>query len=339
MKNETRLAFNGLLQRQAELNGIPSAGNAFAVTPSVQQTLETKVQESSEFLTKINIVPVDELKGEKLGIGITSPIAGRTNTDNADRQTRSVESVDSKGFECVKTDYDTHIKYGTLDAWAKFKDFQIRVRDAIVRRQALDRIMIGFNGTSVAATTDRNANPLLQDVNIGWLEHIRQDAPTKVLKEGDTAGKIVVGTGAGADFKSLDALVFDCYRTMLDPWFTEDGGLVAITGRGLMHDKLFPLVSKPEAPTEMLAADIVRSQARLGSLPAVSLPFFPPNAILVTRLDNLSIYWQESGRRRHIFDNPRRNRIENFESSNDAFVVEDYGLCTLIENIELQPED
>lgn len=70
----------------------------------------------------------------------------------------------------LKTDYDTTIGYAQLDAWAKFPDFQTRIRDAIVTRQGLDRIMVGFNGTSAAPNTDRNANPLLQDVNIGWLE-------------------------------------------------------------------------------------------------------------------------------------------------------------------------
>lgn len=333
MKNDTRLVFNGLLKRQAELNGVPSAEVAFNVTPSIQQTLETKVQESSEFLGKVNIIGVRELKGEKLGLGVSGPIASRTNTENADRQTRSVETLDNKGYECAKTNYDTHIRYATLDAWAKFPDFQTRVRDVIVKRQALDRIMIGWNGTSVAADTNRTTNPLLQDVNIGWLEHIRDDAPARVMDEGAAAGKITVG--AAGDYKNLDALVYDAYRTLLDPWYTEDGGLVAITGRALMHDKLFPLVSEPDAPTEMLAADIVRSQRRLGGLPGVSVPYFPPNAILVTRYDNLSIYWQESARRRHILDNPKRDRIENYESSNDAFVVEDYGLCALIENIEL----
>ena len=44
----------------------------------------------------------------------------------------------------------------------------------------------------------------------------------------------------------------------------------------------------------------------------------PPNALLITRLDNLSIYWQEDTRRRSVIDNPKRDRIENFESVNEA---------------------
>jgi P2 family phage major capsid protein len=333
MQNATRLVFNQWLARLSELSGVPSAREQFAIAPTVQQTLETKLQESSDFLKSVNIIGVKELKGEKLGLGISGPIASRTNTDKADRSPRSVETLDALGYECAKTDYDTFIKYAILDAWAKFPDFQTRVRDLILKRQALDRIMIGFNGESVAATTDLAANPLLQDVNIGWLKHIKTDAPTRVMDHGAAAGKVTVGPEG--DYKNLDALVYDTFNTLLEPWYREDGGLVAIVGRNLMHDKLFPLVSDPAAPTEMLAADIVRSQRRLGGLPGVTVPYFPANKVLITRLDNLSIYWQESARRRTVVDNPKRDRIENYESSNDAFVVEDYGLTALVENIEI----
>ncbi len=54
MRNDTRLVFNQYMGRQAELNSVPSAGQSFTVNPSVQQTLETKVQESSDFLRSIN---------------------------------------------------------------------------------------------------------------------------------------------------------------------------------------------------------------------------------------------------------------------------------------------
>lgn len=38
-------------------------------------------------------------------------------------------------------------------------------------------------------------------------------------------------------------------------------------------------------------------------------------------------------------DNPKRERIENFESVNEAYVVEDYQCTALIENIQiLEPE-
>ncbi|MDP1978304.1 P2 family phage major capsid protein, partial [Undibacterium sp.] len=74
MRNNTRLAFNSLLARLSELNGVDDATKTFSIAPTVQQKLETKIQESSEFLSKINIIGVTEMEGEKLHLGITSPV-------------------------------------------------------------------------------------------------------------------------------------------------------------------------------------------------------------------------------------------------------------------------
>ncbi|MGS0744013.1 phage major capsid protein, P2 family [Glaciimonas sp. GG7] len=335
MKKPTRIAFDNYTVRLQQLNDTASAAATFSVAPSIQQKLETKMQESSEFLSKINIIGVTEQEGEKLGLGISGPVASRTDTANKDRETRDLSTLDGHKYRCEKTNFDTHIRYVTLDAWAKFPDFQSRIANAILTRQALDRMVIGFNGVSIAADTDIAKHPMLQDVNIGWLEHMRRQAPERVMKEGNTPGKIMVGTGG--DYVNLDAAVYDAIN-LLDPWYQKDNGLVAIVGRTLMHDKYFPLINTNQAPTETLAADIVISQKRLGGLQAISVPYFPDNAILITRFDNLSIYWQESARRRRVEDNVKRDRIENYESSNDAYVIEDFGLGALIENIELVKE-
>lgn len=334
MRNDTRQLFNGYMGQQAQLNGVANAATKFNVSPTVQQKLESKLQESSDFLSRINVVGVPELKGEKLGLGISGTIASRTDTSGTGtRKTQDATSLTAGGYECMKTDYDTHLRYATLDSWAKFKDFQARISAQVLQRCALDRITIGWNGLQAAANTNREQYPLLQDVNIGWLQKIRAEAADRVLKDGAQAGKIVVGEGG--DYPHLDALVYDAYKTLLDPWFQDDPQLVAIVGRDLMHDKMFPLVAKNDAPTERLAADIVISQRRLGGLPAMAVPFFPAGKVLVTRLDNLSIYFQDGARRRAVVDKPDRDRIEVYESSNDAFVVEDYGMCALVEGIEI----
>lgn len=332
MHPDTRRALNAYYAQLATLNGVASVHEQFTVTPSVQQKLESKIQESSAFLGRINIIGVREMQGDKLGLGVTGPIASRTDTNTKDRATRDVHALDERRYTCVQTNYDTHLRYATIDAWAKFPDFQARVRDAIVTRQALDRMLIGFNGTSAAVETDLATNPLLQDVNIGWLKHIETDAAARVLTGGATAGTVKVG--ATGDYKNLDALVFDNIQ-LLDPWFREDPGLVAVIGRDLLHDKYFPLVNTANPPTEQIAADLVISQKRVGGLQGVTVPFFPAGTIMITRLDNLSIYYQDSARRRNLLDNPKRDRIENYESSNDAFVVEELGAVALVKNIAL----
>lgn len=334
MRNETRRLYNAYLDQVAKLNGVESAAEKFTVEPSVQQTLETKIQESSEFLGRVNMVGVAEQMGDKIGLGVSGPIASTTNTTTTDRATRDVTVMDEQGYVCTQTNFDTHLTYAKIDAWAKFQDFQTRIRDAILRRQALDRIMVGFNGTSRQATSDFGTNQLLQDVNIGWLQKYRTHASDRVLAEVVAeSGKVTVG--ATGDYKNLDALVFDAINNMIEPWYQEDGGLVAIMSRDLLADKYFPLINTANPPSEQAALDMVISQKRVGGVQAVRVPYMPAGKIFITSLENLSIYWQEGARRRTVVDNAKRDRIENYESSNEAYVIEDYGFGCLVENIEL----
>ncbi|MGK3111811.1 phage major capsid protein, P2 family [Candidatus Pantoea formicae] len=342
MRQQTRFKFNTYLSRVAELNGVETGdmNKKFSVEPSVAQKLMTRVQESSAFLTRINIVPVPEMKGEKIGVGVSGSIASTTDTAGGDeRETADFSSLDSRGYECVQVNFDFHIRYNTLDLWARYEDFQTRLRDAIIQRQALDRIMIGFNGTSRAKTSNRATNPMLQDVAVGWLQKYRNEAPDRVMsKVTDEEGAVIsakIRVGKSGDYANLDALVMDATNNLIEPWYQEDPELVVIVGRQLLADKYFPIVNQSQANTEQLAADVIISQKRIGNLPAVRVPYFPANAILVTRLDNLSIYWQEGTQRRHIEEVPKRDRIENYESANEDYVVEDYAAGCLIENIQL----
>jgi P2 family phage major capsid protein len=331
----TRQAVSAYASQLATLNSVPSAAEKFTVAPTVAQTLETKIQESADVLKRINIVPVREQQGAKLGLGIGGPAASRTNTKLKDRATRDLSTLDGTQYHCFQTNFDTHLDYAKLDMWAKFKDFQTRVRDALVIRQALDRTMIGFNGVAAAAETDITANPMLQDVNKGWLQQLRETAPERVMDEGAAgAGAIKVGDAAGAHYKNLDALVMDALN-LLDPWFHNDTSLVAMVGRDLLHDKYFPMVNVKQAPTEQLAAQVIMGQKSIGNVTAAAVPFFPGASILITSWDNLSIYWQEETRRRMFTDNAKRDRYENYESVNEAYVVENLGKAVLLENIEL----
>lgn len=346
MRNETRLVFTALAAQIALLNGVASATEKFNVTPSVQQTLETAMQESTAFLNSINLIGVNEQTGEALLHGVNGPIASRTDTAGGNRRTpKQRQALAKDSYACVQTNYDSAFPYLLLDAWAKFPDFQVRLTNAIIQRQALDRIMVGFNGVSAAAATNAATNPLLQDVNIGWLQKIRVKAPTHVIDEGAVADKVTVGatkvikvagvdTEISGDYQTLDGLVFDAIQ-LLDPWHRSRPDLVVLVSRDLMHEKLLKAVEKGATSNqEENAAQEIVSRARLGGLPVVDAPFFPEGTVLVTFLKNLSIYWQEGARRRHLKDEPEYDRIADYQSSNDAYVVEDFGAVALVENIE-----
>ena len=336
MQPETREKLDAYTAEISKINGAKNVAQTFNVTPSVAQSIELRLQETSHFLSLINIVQVAEEAGEKIGVGVANqPLAYRVGPSGTRTPVDPI-AMDSTGYLCRKTDFDTQLTYRQLDQWAKFPNFQRLVRDAILGQVARDRIMIGWKGTSAAAETNRTANPLLQDVNIGWLEKLRLSAPARVISEAIPGiGKVRIGlTG---DYVSLDALVFDLINNIIDPWHRtalEALGFVVIMGHDLNADRLFPLVQTVQPPSELMAADVIMRSGKVAGLPVVHVPYFPANSLLITPLNNLSIYWQSGTRRRRIVDNPARDRIEDYQSVNEAYVIEDLGKCAFVENIQ-----
>lgn len=341
MRPQTRFKFNAYLTQVAKLNNVDAGDmtKKFSVDPSVTQTLMNTMQESSDFLTRINMVPVAEMKGEKIGVGVSGSIASTADTASGhERQTEDFTALESNKYECAQVNFDFHIRFRTLDLWARFQDFQLRIRNAIIKRQSLDLMMAGFNGIKRAPTSDRSKNPLLQDVAVGWLQKYRNEAPARVMNKHtaeDGTVSDVIRVGKHGDYANLDALVMDATNTMIAPWYQEDPDLVVICGRQLLADKYFPIVNQEQANTEAMAADVIVSQKRIGNLPAVRVPFFPANGLMVTTLENLSIYYMDDSHRRIIDENGKLDRIENYESMNIDYVIEDYAAGCLVENIQL----
>ncbi len=335
LSNDARAKFCALALAIAATYGVASAREEFNVTPTHAQTLNDKITHSSSFLQRINVIPVSEIKGEKVMLGVSGTVTGRTNTNTTDRVARNVLGLDGEPYELFETHSDVALKYATIDAWAKFPNFPQRYAAAVQKQIGLDRIMIGWNGTSVAATTDRVANPLLQDVNKGWLQIAREQAPEQVLTQGSvTAGKIKIG--ATGDYKNLDALVFDV-SLMIDEEFRDGGDLVAIVGRDLLaHDKGKLYAAQADTPTEKERIELAQVIATYGGLPVYTCPFFPSKGVVVTSFDNLSIYFQDSSWRRHIKENPARSQTEDFNSRNEGYVIEQLGKFAAIEaaNVE-----
>ena len=133
MRNDTRKLYTAYEEEIAKLNGVERVDRKFSVLPSVQQRLETKVQESSEFLTKINVHGAIEQEGEKVGLGVSGPVAGTTDTSVKDRQTKDIATLDDlTGLSCFislngVTIYDQPAVHGNGDpmtpflAWANRK--------------------------------------------------------------------------------------------------------------------------------------------------------------------------------------------------------------------------
>ena len=349
MDTQTRLLFNGYVGALAKLNNLdvsftamPGELKQFNVAPVIEQRLQAKLQLTSDFMSKINVVPVKAQMGDRVGVGVGRSLAGRTNTGAGHRRnpTDPTNSDKIDQYFCKKTDYDYCWGYTLLDAWAHRPEFQQLVRDAVIVQKAEDVMTIGFNGVDAAVETNREAFPLLQDVNWGWLYKMRLNAPARVMSHGSHDGaKVYVSDTGIADYVNLDALVFDAIGNLLHERFRTATDLVVIVGSALVQEKYFKIVSEAgDKATEQVARDVILSSRQLGGKPTMQVPFFPPNAILITSLKNLSYYWQTGTARRAVKDEPEFDRIANYESINDAFMIEEYGKACLIENIELGPK-
>lgn len=332
MQNETRALLKTYHDKLAVDNGVTSIAGTFTALPATEQRAVATAKESHALLKSINIVGVVQIDGQAVGISIGSSIAGRTNTDKNPRTPRNLLNLSNQNtYTCVKTDFDVALPYAMLDGWAQFDDFDQRIDRAIGERQALDRLTIGFNGTHAAADTDRDTYPLLQDVNIGWLEKIRTKAPDQVKATGATPGKVTVGTAG--DYPNLDAMVYAAVQ-MLDPSQRKRPDLVVLIDRDLLHTKSLVNADRATDNVSELALNRILTTGLVGGVSHQDAPFFPDAKLLLTTLANLSIYYQKASMRRFIKDEAWIEQLADYQSVNEAYVVEDYGLVALVENIE-----
>lgn len=297
----------------AETYGVEVVTRMFSVEPTIAQELNDAITAKADFLQRINITPVTEIKGQKVFLGTSGPVTGRTNTKTTDREAKDASALDQDTYELSSTESDVSLAYAKIDAWAKFPDFHQKYSAAVQKQIALDRIMVGFHGTHAAVQTDMTAYPLLQDVNKGWLQQAREQVPAQVLKEGAVAGKVTMGVNG--DYANLDALVHDT-KQMIDERVRDGGDLIAIIGSDLLAaDKAKLYTSQGSTPTEKERIESQQVIATYGGLPAFSVPYFPVNAVLVTSFDNLSIYYQDTSWRKQTIDNPKRSRVEDYNLS------------------------
>ncbi|NIE97429.1 phage major capsid protein, P2 family [Acinetobacter sp. Tr-809] len=340
LQPQARQLFESYKADIARANGVESVLNTFAVNPVPQQKIIKAYQEQADFLKLINYFPVDNARGEKIALSIGTSIAGNTNTNVQERQPTPVGNLDHLDeYDCTQTDYDVAMKWALLNAWRHHPNFKQMLQELVIRAVALDKLCIGWNGLYRAPTSDRIANPLLQDVKRGWLQKIRDIAPEQhyegvdVTVGGVTSKKTLIG--ASNEYKTVDGLVEYAVEEFIADQH-KDSGLIVICGRGILSDKYLPLLNKIQDPTEQLAARTIYANKQLGTLPALHVPKFPAKTMLITTADNLSIYMQNGTFNRSIEDQPSWNRAVDYQSVNEDFVVEDYTKAVLIENIEVQ---
>lgn len=319
MNNNARLAFNEMQKRLAKNYGVEQVSETFSVAPTMEQKLQDKIVEQSTFLPRINVLPVDDLEGQNILGSASGPASGRTDTsvDGNERTPKNLLGLAPRNYKLHKTDSDVFMLYSTMDAWSKFPDMAERYARYVQERMANDREIIGWHGISAAANTDLSANPMLQDVNKGWVQYVKEALEANILTTGEKlAGEIRIGKDG--DFENLDHAVVELTEGI--PAYLRKG-LVALIGSELVgREKAVLARAMGQTPTEKSLTEAALST--FGGLPWETPSNFPGRGLVITSYDNLSIYVQSGSWRRRIMDNPKKDRVEDYNSRNEGYVVE-----------------
>ncbi len=333
----TRKKVNELEKALAEQYQVENVAQKFNVTPNGAQKMIAAAKLENSFLSKINVVPVSEQTGEAIRIDVAGMIAGTTDTDTNDRVPGEAHSLGGTPYHCQKVDFDTALKYATLDAWAHDKNFKKLVAEQTRKQISSNQITIGFFGESRSANSDATANPKGQDVAVGWLKKLETQAPQNFLTQGKNTGQIRIGEGTGTDYINLDAAVNDV-KQLIEAEFEDDGDLVAIIGSELLAaEKAKFYDTHGNTPSEKAKIEEKQVIGTYGGLPAYKVPHFPQRGIMITSFKNLSIYIQKDSIRRMMIDNPKRDRYETYQSQNMDYVIEELGKIAAVahKNVKL----
>lgn len=323
MKLKTTQIFAAVLAGLASNYGVASMNEQFSVEPSVEQRLYDAVYESADFLQMIDTQLVDDLVGQAVTAGVSGSVTGRAGVESdasKSRETKDPLGLKKREYRCYPVECDTHITWQRMDMWAKFPDFHEKFRAHVRQAIALDIIKIGFNGTSAEDVTNPTDNPMLEDVNIGWLQLVRRDNENNVFADGEQKeGEIRIGEGG--DYVNLDQAVHDLTQAIP---LHKQVGLIAIVGDDLIAKDKNKLYAKhAHTPSEKGRIELEQVIETYGGLRTYKVPFFPARGILVTTFENLCHYIQTGSTRTSIENNAKKKRVEDYQSRNDCYYIND----------------
>jgi len=288
-------------------------------------TLNRDIQDFSPFLSYINILPRTQDSGGSLMMGSQGRVMRTNNTYVGDKRQLNYpkKSVLNK-YTMVKAHSDFVLHDDDIDAMSEFPDWKTQYRNAFLDSMGNDRIVVGFWGEKHALTSNQTDYPLLQDVNKGWIQLLKERVPSQVL----SVDEIKIGTGDGNDYVSLDHLIQDLYQAI--PLHRRKPGMKAMISESLMgfaEGAYYQYAAK--TPSEKPRIQTKTVTGVYGGLDALPAPYMPQTCIIITPLrqgnvrGNLSIYWQKKSWRRSTKYYAENEQSVDWNARREAYHIED----------------
>ena len=325
--------FTEMVAKMAAFYGVADATEMFTIdVPKALQLIDA-IQESDAFLARTSVIPTTDIAGRVVTLGITGTIAGTTDTTGAGERTPAfLTAKTERNYLCKQVNFDYGIRYEELDQWRRFPDYAARVGQMVLRRIALDLLLIGWYGESHAATSDRANNPLLQDVHPGWLHDLKTNKSANYIQPASGNDHITIG-GAGSDYTNLDSACYDLLN--LIPVERRNGRETVIIGRRLLaHEAevLYDLYGRK--PTEKQAMAVLAKG--FAGMQSVCPAGFPDYGLMVIDPANLQRYVQDGSIRKQIKDNARKDQIEHYQSENLDYRIGDLDAAAALDYTKVQ---
>lgn len=144
MDKFTRKKITALEFAVAQQYDTENVAQTFSITPNKAQKIIAQARLENTFLNRINVVLVKNQQGEAIRIDATGMIAGTTDTTSQDRAPKDPHSKGGTTYHCQQVNFDTLIKYVTLDAWAHDPKFKTLVAVQTRKQISTNQIQIGF---------------------------------------------------------------------------------------------------------------------------------------------------------------------------------------------------
>ncbi|RZP89597.1 P2 family phage major capsid protein [Vibrio vulnificus] len=295
-----------------------------------------RIKQTDEFLSKINIVSVESQSGFASGLGTGLLIAAKTDTNHNTRIPRTLKPVSQMNYLCHQVNFDTALPFETIDSLALRADFQGALDAELQKLANLDLIRLGFFGETIEPDSDPVNCPNGEDVAKGWIQALRSSRPDSILK--GASGTIKVGKGG--DYETVNALV-SAVKKKIAPLYRNVNDLVVLLGSDFVeHDQANFFQRQIDPNKSGSQIELRQLEKSYAALPAFMPSCFPARGVMVTSLNNLSIYfWMKGVRKNFLKKNDGLNRMENFESACIDYVVERLDKAAAVEFKEVQMKE
>lgn len=325
-------------QQLAKIHGVEPdvilSGHMFTVEPEVQQRLESKLMQYDPFLRKVTNLLVDAITGKKVSMNVTDPVSRRT----AIRGPRHPIDPLRLAQDEYRMDYverDVEMAWHKLAAWVgRYPEFFRRFMMLCNKRRAQDVLITAWHGQFNAPLTDPDTYKKLQDMNVGWIQHLINVAPEKVLGLKPDGSVDEIRVGQGGDYENMEELVLHLGETMIDPVHVDRTDIHCVTGREIITDrqgKLYANWGGDKNPTEQALLDLAVSQQHYAERAIERSAFAPQRLVFLSPMDNFSRYVQRRTMKvKAAYDDHDTKAIKDLMYLWESFQMEDIDACCCV---------